>query len=98
HPPLVGGTDASPSGKCPTEGSGTKRRSRAETRGRVASRRHTTGKEHRALGYRLSRGVGHTPATAPTNAGPTQTGAGGRVGITISGDGGGGRSEVLTAG
>jgi site-specific DNA recombinase len=39
-----------------------------------------------------------TPATAPTDAGPAQTGAGGRVGITISGDGGGGRSEVLTAG
>src|ERR1700682_6083980 len=79
-------------------GGRTKGRSVAQARRGITPGTGSCGEEQRAPGDGLPRGIADTAPTAPEDAGIAETNAGRRIGITISEDGGGGRSQIPTTG
>src|ERR1700686_336601 len=76
----------------------TKGRSVAQARRGITPGTGSCGEEQRAPGDGLPRGIADTAPTAPEEAGIAETNAGRRIGITISEDDGGGRSQIPTTG
>src|SRR5260370_6070388 len=76
----------------------TKGRSVAQVRRGIPPGTGSCGEEQRAPGDGLPRGIADTAPTPPEDAGIAETNAGRRIGITISEDGGGGRSKIPTTG
>src|SRR5262249_41431464 len=70
----------------------------AQARRRITPGAGSRGEEHRTPGDGLPRGIADPSPTTAKDAAIAETNAGSRIGITISEDGGSGRSKIPTTG
>jgi len=70
----------------------------AQARRGIAPGTDSRGEEHRTPGDGLPRGIADPSPTTAKDAATAETNAGNRIGITISEDGGSGRSQIPTTG
>src|SRR5678816_3960709 len=82
----------------PSPGGCTKGGPLATARRGIAPGKGPRREERRAPGDSLSRGIADSSPAAAADAAIAETDAGNRIGITISKDGGGRRSKILTIG